>query len=285
MHLRGSDRGRGPRGTNVVTRLRACHSLTFASRVSSCRQNQTGLAKYSEQSGNEGLKNWPAKWENHLSHAQAGLTSVGVEHCQSLLFEGTSSTCSSARVCVIADSLYHSEFPQKCFNLHSEATTLMEQLFLWIHQKLHARTGTRDRNKASFLSFRRTLSAFAWAADVVWWRRADVNLKLIGRSCLFLKSAALNCYLKESSLGNKPYSIHLPIISGCLGSRRSLESIPAERAGNKLWTGPQSVTGRHRRLCKLNQPSVSQCLIQIFAPRFSFSGSMFVPTGQTIKES
>lgn len=70
-----------------------------------------------------------------------------------------------------------------------------------------ARTHWYSRpNKAGFLSFRTTVAAFACAADVVWWRRPNVNLKLIG-FCQRLNSAAL-AYLKESSHSNKLYSVH-----------------------------------------------------------------------------
>lgn len=40
-HLRGSDSNRAPRGTIVVSRLCACHCMTFASKVCSQRQNET----------------------------------------------------------------------------------------------------------------------------------------------------------------------------------------------------------------------------------------------------
>lgn len=199
---------------------------------------------------------------------------------ESFLVKGTSSTCSSARVCVIADSLYHSELPQKCFNLHSEATTLREQLFLWLHQKLQARTHWYSwPNKAGFLCFRTTVAAFACAADVVWWRRPDVNPKLIGTSASNWSQQHLTVYLKESSLSNKLYSIHLlnqrligvTEVTGVYPSGERRE-YTLDRSPVCDWTSQATVWIESTLLI------ISLCLIQSFAPHFSFSGFMFAPT-------
>lgn len=75
----------------MVTRLRACRSLTFASRVSSYRKIQTGSAKDSVPSNKT--------WETFLLQDSHHFWQNAAEL---LLVKDNRSTCSSARV---ADSL------------------------------------------------------------------------------------------------------------------------------------------------------------------------------------
>lgn len=68
-------------------------------------------------------------------------------------------------------------------------------------------------NKAGFLSFRATgVADLACAADVVWWRRPDINLKLIGTFCTWCRQQ-LTVYLKESGLANNLYCIYLSFVN------------------------------------------------------------------------
>lgn len=190
----------------MVTRLRACHSLTFASRVTSCRQNQTGLAKYWEQ-----LRIWEQK-SKKLTSETMRKSSDSCSGRTSIISGGTLlnhpwgkapaapaallQRVLSLTLCIIQSFL-------RSVSIYTQATTLMKQLFLWFHQS------PRDPTRLVLSLSGRLLLLLS---PVPLTSPDDVGLILIWNwsehAASIWSQQQLAVYLKEFCLSNTLYSVH-----------------------------------------------------------------------------
>lgn len=164
---------------------------------------------------------------------------------KSLLVKGTSSTCSNAWVCGISAS--SEEFQSTLWGTNIDGTTIP-----WLHQKLHARTGTRDPTKPGF-SVSGRLSPL-WPVPLtspddvclmLIWNWSELSVSLWSLQHLIVS-------LKEFSLSTKLYSVHPSSV-------------------NQRLFGVTEVTGVYPSVerWESNHLIIFQCLIQGFAPRMS----------------